>query len=62
LRFNLSHSADVVLLAFTRNKNIGVDVERIRPEFAAKEIAGRFFSQEEVALLRALPVDVAAVA
>jgi 4'-phosphopantetheinyl transferase len=57
LRFNLSHSADVVLLAFTRNKNIGVDVERIRPEFAAKEIAGRFFSQEEVALLRALPVE-----
>ena len=46
LRFNVSHSADLVLLAFTRNKNIGVDVERIRPEFAAKEIAGRFFSQE----------------
>ena len=57
LRFNVSHSADLVLLAFTRNKNIGVDVERIRPEFAAKEIAGRFFSQEEVAVLRALPAE-----
>ena len=57
LRFNVSHSADLVLLAFTRNKNIGVDVERIRPEFAAKEIAGRFFSQEEVAALRTRPAE-----
>lgn len=52
LRFNVSHSGDLGLLAFARNKHIGVDIERFRPEFAAKEIAARFFSHEEIAALR----------
>jgi 4'-phosphopantetheinyl transferase len=36
LRFNLSHSADVALIAVARDAEVGVDVERIRalPELA----------------------------
>ncbi len=54
--FNLSHSGGVALYAITRQRQVGVDVERIRPEFAAADnIAERFFSPQEVAALRALP-------
>ena len=57
LRFNASHSADLALFAFTRNRSVGVDVERIRPDFATKEIAAQFFAPEEIAELRALPSE-----
>ena len=53
LRFNASHSGGLALLAFARNRNVGVDLERIRPDLAAKEIASQFFSPEEIAELRA---------
>jgi 4'-phosphopantetheinyl transferase len=56
LRFNLSHSDGIVLYAIGRGREVGIDVERIRPEFAEEEIAERFFSPREVARLRSLPV------
>jgi len=55
IRFNVSHSGGVALYAVTRGRGIGVDIERIRPDFANEEIAGRFFSPREVAALNALP-------
>jgi 4'-phosphopantetheinyl transferase len=55
LRFNLSHSDELVLIGFALGRELGVDVERLRPEFATDEIAERFFSRGEVAALRALP-------
>ena len=57
-RFNLSHSAGVVLIAVTANRESGIDLERIRPEFANETIAEEFFSSQEIAALRALPADV----
>jgi 4'-phosphopantetheinyl transferase len=54
LRFNLSHCEDLALYAVTRGREVGVDVERIRPEFATLDIAERFFSSGEVAVLRAV--------
>jgi len=57
LRFNVSHSGGLALLAFARNKNVGVDIERIRRDFASRELAGQFFSQEEIGALRSLPVQ-----
>ena len=57
LRFNLSHANELALIAVTRNRAIGVDIEFIRPEFASEEIAERFFSRAEVSALRALPAD-----
>ncbi len=55
LRFNLSHSHGLALIAVTRGREIGVDVEWIRPDFATEEIAGRFFAPAEVKVMRALP-------
>lgn len=55
LYFNLSHSHGLAVYAVTHSRRIGIDVEQIRPGFAAGHIAERFFSAHEVASLRALP-------
>jgi 4'-phosphopantetheinyl transferase len=55
LQFNVAHSGDLVLLGFTRGRSIGVDVERLRPDFATTEIADRFFAPDEAAIVAALP-------
>jgi 4'-phosphopantetheinyl transferase len=55
MRFNLSHSKGVALLAVTAGREIGVDVEWMRPGVAEEEIAERFFSANEVRVLRGLP-------
>jgi 4'-phosphopantetheinyl transferase len=55
LRFNLSHSGDVALFAICEGRDLGVDVERIRPLSDADDIASRFFSRREYAAYRALP-------
>lgn len=47
LRFNVSHTHGLAALAFTRGCEIGVDVEQLRPECEAGQLAERFFSQEE---------------
>ena len=47
LRFNLSHSENVVLLAVAFGREIGVDVEYMRPDFELESIAQRFFSAAE---------------
>lgn len=58
LEFNLSHSGDFALVAVTRGHNVGVDVERIRPELEHDKIAGRFFSPTEVSELMAFsPIE-----
>lgn len=43
LMFNLSHSANVVLVAITRGREVGVDVERVREIPEAIAIAQRMF-------------------
>ncbi len=58
LRFNLSHSSELALLAVVGSRDIGVDVERVRAVQYHLKIAGRFFSPGEVATIRALPPEV----
>jgi len=56
LRFNLTHSHGLALLAVTRGREIGVDVERLREmERDGELLAERFFSPREAAALRSLP-------
>ena len=57
LRFNLSHSHEVALLAVARDAELGVDVEHVRADFASEEIAQRFFSRAEVEVFNSLPKD-----
>ena len=54
LCFNLSHAGNRAVVAVARQRQVGVDVERVRPAFAWLEIVERFFSPGEVAALRAL--------
>ncbi|MGA7504860.1 MAG: 4'-phosphopantetheinyl transferase superfamily protein [Candidatus Sulfotelmatobacter sp.] len=55
LMFNISHSGSVGLLAFTREREIGVDVEQVRSDFEVDAIARRFFSAHEQEQLAVLP-------
>jgi Phosphopantetheinyl transferase len=57
LCFNLSHSHGLVLYAVTRGREIGIDIERIRPDLACDRIAEAFFSPREVAALRIVPTS-----
>ncbi|QBG45989.1 4'-phosphopantetheinyl transferase superfamily protein [Verrucomicrobia bacterium S94] len=50
--FNVSHSGSWVVLAFGRNRQVGVDVERIRREMDVLSIADRYFAPDETALIR----------
>lgn len=43
IRFNLSHSREVALIAVTRGVEVGVDIERIRPISDIAAIAARYF-------------------
>lgn len=49
LRFNISHAGELVLLGFSLQHDIGVDVEHSRTIPEADVIAERFFSREETA-------------
>lgn len=62
LRFNLSHSHGVALYAVTRGREVGLDIEFIREDFAALATAGHFFSPCEVSALRAAPRELQAQA
>lgn len=55
LRFNLSHSGEMALVAITRDREIGVDIEHIRPSIDASGIVERFFAPGECAVWRTLP-------
>lgn len=55
LRFNLAHADDWALFALTLGRDIGVDIERLRPNFATLDIAERFFSRREFEGLASLP-------
>jgi 4'-phosphopantetheinyl transferase len=57
LRFNISHSHEVALVAVARDAELGVDVEYIRADFASEDIARRFFSRLEVETFNSLPKD-----
>jgi len=57
LRFNLAHSHGLALFAFNRGRELGIDLESIRPDRATEEIAERFFAEAEVSALRSLPLE-----
>jgi len=57
LRFNISHSNGLAVFAFARERELGIDVEWIRPSFATRSIAERYFSARELAEWRELPIE-----
>jgi len=57
IQFNLSHSADLALVAVTRERALGVDVEHVDPHRADRNVAKRFFSPYEIRVLESLPEE-----
>jgi 4'-phosphopantetheinyl transferase len=57
LRFNLSHSHELMLLACTHGHEIGVDLEYVRPLENMGQIAARFFSAYENSVFNVLSQD-----
>ncbi len=57
LCFNLSHSHGLAVMGIAREREIGIDIELIRPELANEEIAKRYFSLKEVDDLNRLSVE-----
>ena len=55
LRFNLSHSGEIALCAVAWGREVGVDVERIKPGIGHAALARRFFSPLENEQLSSLP-------
>ncbi|AOY82850.1 4'-phosphopantetheinyl transferase superfamily protein [Moorena producens JHB] len=51
LRFNVSHSHGLILYAITQDQRIGVDLEYLRPMPDAEQLAQRFFSPQEYAVI-----------
>jgi 4'-phosphopantetheinyl transferase len=57
LCFNVSDSQDRALIAVACEREVGVDIEFLRPDTATSGIAERFFAAGEIAALRALPAE-----
>lgn len=55
LRFNLSRRDGLALIAVSRGREIGVDVELVRADLPVLQIAETSFSAAELAMLRGLP-------
>jgi 4'-phosphopantetheinyl transferase len=57
IEFSVSHSRGLILYALTRNKKIGIDIERVRTIPNTDRIAKQIFSLREHAAFRALPPE-----
>jgi 4'-phosphopantetheinyl transferase len=52
LAFNLSHSGDLALVAVAADREVGVDVERVKPERDLVALAERALAPEAAAVVR----------
>ncbi len=57
IQFNLTHSGGFALISIARNRRVGIDIERIRPEVDCDPLISRFFSQSEKEVLQSLPIE-----
>ena len=53
--FNLSHAADVVMVAVGRGCRIGADIERVLDDFDTRSLASHCLAASEIAAIEALP-------
>ena len=57
LQFNTTHSGNVVIIAVTTKREVGVDVEVVRHVSRALQVSKRCFSEEEHRALSVLPPE-----
>ena len=54
VEFNLSYSHDMVIIAITRGKTVGIDIEKINYDIDENEIINAYFSEKEICRLNAV--------
>jgi 4'-phosphopantetheinyl transferase len=57
LRFNLSHADDMAVYAVAREREVGVDVERLRPDIDYAALAAYSLATDEADAVLSLPPD-----
>ena len=57
MRFNLSNTTGLVAMIVAASSDVGVDVEWMNRRTETVRVADRYFSESEVAALRALPAE-----
>jgi 4'-phosphopantetheinyl transferase len=58
INFNLAHSHNLAIYAFSQGRELGVDVEFMWKDFEdGQEVAERFFSSAEISALRSVPAE-----
>jgi len=57
LFFNMSHAKGLALYALSRNREVGIDIERIRADRTGEEIAKTVFSPRELEVFRKIPAE-----
>jgi len=55
ISYNLSHSGSFALMAVSKGRRVGVDLERVRPTARVGALASRFFSPKDADSIGALP-------
>jgi len=55
--FNVTHSGDLALFAVACNREVGIDMELLRPNLDAQELAEHYFTAQEVSALRDVPEE-----
>jgi 4'-phosphopantetheinyl transferase len=55
LKFNLSHSGELCVVATSYRNEVGIDIEKIRNDIPVEDLAARNFALQEIAELEALP-------
>jgi 4'-phosphopantetheinyl transferase len=57
LRFNLSHTREIVAVAITRGAEVGLDVERVCGAVAVRDVPPQCFTAQEIRMLNACGWD-----
>lgn len=57
LFFNVSHSGDYSVFAFSRSSEVGVDIEAINPEITKDRLENLIFSEKELEIFNKLPPE-----
>ncbi|MGZ5450613.1 MAG: 4'-phosphopantetheinyl transferase family protein [Thermoanaerobaculia bacterium] len=55
LTFNVSHTHAMIVLAVTKGRTVGIDVENVRAREVSIDVADRYFARAEVTALKAAP-------
>ncbi len=55
MKFNVSHSGEMIVIAFCNDYDIGIDVEYIKKDFNVLEIVNNYFSKQEISALHKIP-------